>query len=99
MHAESPQSKWHIWLDYASSHHQRLVLPRLQDYLGELEMATSGAIMALRLTVNDNNSSQIDLNSRAREARNMTFALRQRHLDVMLKNAGQPMRIYGDLRR
>ena len=27
----------------------------------------------------------------------MTFALRQRHLDVMLKNAGQPTRVYGDL--
>ncbi len=68
-----------------------------QDYLGVLEMATSGAIMALRLTGKDIKSSQINLNSRAREARNMTFALRQRDLDVMLKNAGQSTWVYEDL--
>ncbi len=74
-----------------------------QDYLVELEMATSGAIMALRWTGNDINSSQINhqvkcLSSRAREARNMTFTLRQKHLDVKLKNAGQPTQVYGEQR-
>jgi hypothetical protein len=66
-------------------------------------MATSGAIMALRLTGNDVNSSQSDhqvecLSSRAREARNMTFTLRQKHLDVKLKIAGQPTWVSGEQR-
>jgi hypothetical protein len=66
-------------------------------------MATSGTIMAPRLTNNDVNSSQIDhqvtcLTSKAREARNMTFQLRQRHFDMMLKYAGPASQVYGGLR-
>jgi hypothetical protein len=74
-----------------------------QDYLVELKMATSGAIMSLRLANNDFNSSQNDhqitcLNTWTKEARVLAFQLRQRHLDVMLGNAGPSAQVYGGLR-
>jgi hypothetical protein len=54
------------------------------------------------LTGNDINSGQADqqvecLSLRAREARNMTLALRQKHLDVKLQKVGRPSRVYGGL--
>ncbi len=56
-------------------------LQHCHDYLVELEMATSGALMALRLTANDISSDQVSLQaecigSRARKARNMALELR-----------------------
>ena len=50
-------------------------------------MVTSGALMALRLTVNDIGSDQVSMRaecigSRARKARNMALELRQKHLDA-----------------
>jgi hypothetical protein len=74
-------------------------LQNCQDYLVELEMVTSGAIMALRLTVNDINSGQVDqqvecISSRAREARNMALALRQKHLDEKLQNKDWPLQAF-----
>jgi hypothetical protein len=47
-------------------------LQNCQEYLVELEMVMSGAMMALRLTVNDIDSGQVDqqvecISSRARE--------------------------------
>ncbi len=52
-------------------------------------MATSGALMALRLTANDISSEQVSpqaecIGSRARKARNMALELRQKHLDAKL---------------
>jgi hypothetical protein len=57
-------------------------LQHCQDYLVELEMVTSGALMALRLTANDISSEQVSqqaehLGSRAREAKNMALDLRR----------------------
>ncbi|MFN9898515.1 MAG: hypothetical protein ACK55Z_06920, partial [bacterium] len=57
-------------------------LQRCQDYLVELEMATCGAMMALRLTDNDISSERVSqqvehLSSKAREAKNMALELRQ----------------------
>ncbi len=58
-------------------------LQRCQDYLVELEMATCGAMMALRLTDNDISSERVSqqvehLSSKAREAKNMALELRQK---------------------
>ncbi len=58
-------------------------LERCQDYLVELEMATCGAMMALRLTDNDICSERVSqqvehLSSKAREAKNMALELRQK---------------------
>jgi hypothetical protein len=66
-------------------------LQNCQDYLVELEMVASGAIMALRMNANGINSSQVDqqvecISSQAREARNMAITLRQDHLDEKLQN-------------
>ncbi len=65
-------------------------LERCQDYLVELEMATCGAMMALRLTDNDICSERVSqqvehLSSKAREAKNMALELRQKHLDAKLQ--------------
>ncbi len=72
-------------------------LQHCQDYLVELEMVTSGAIMALRLTVNDINSEQVSpqaehIGSRARKAKNMALELRQKHLDEKLQVKDRPAR-------
>jgi hypothetical protein len=74
-------------------------LQNSQDYLVELEMVTSGAIMALRLTVDDINSGQVDqqvecISSWAREAKNMALALRQKHLDEKLQNKDRPLQAF-----
>jgi hypothetical protein len=73
-----------------------------KDYLVELEMATSGAIMSLRLANNDFNSSQADhqitcLSARAREARILAFELRQKHLVVELRNVSPSVQVHGSL--
>jgi hypothetical protein len=65
----------------------------------ELEMVTSGAMMALRLTANDIGSNQVSqqvecISSRAREARNMALELRQRHLDEKLQIKDRPMQVF-----
>ncbi len=70
-----------------------------QDYLVELEMVTSGAMMALRLTANNIGSNQVSqqvecISSRAREARNMALELRQRHLDEKLQIKDRPMQVF-----
>jgi hypothetical protein len=72
-------------------------LQHCHDYLVELEMVTSGALMALRLTVNDIGSDQVSMQaecigSRARKARNMALELRQKHLDAKLQVKDRPMR-------
>jgi hypothetical protein len=69
-----------------------------QDYLVELEMVTSGALMALRLTANDISSEQVSqqaehLGSKAREAKNMALELRQKHLDAKLQVKDRPARV------
>ncbi len=69
------------------------------DYLVELEMATSGAMMALRLTANDIGSDQVSqqvecIGSRAREARNMALELRQKHMDEKLQIKDRPVQIF-----
>ncbi len=74
-------------------------LQSCQDYLVEPEMVTSGAMMALRLTANDINSGQVDqqvecISSRAREARNMALALRQRQLDEKLQIKDRPLQVF-----
>jgi hypothetical protein len=74
-------------------------LQHCQDYLVELEMVTSGALMALRLTANDISSEQVSpqaehLGSRARKARNMALELRQRHLDAKLQVKDRPARTF-----
>ncbi len=53
-------------------------LQHCHDYLVELEMVTSGALIALRLTANDISSEQVSpqaecLGSKARKARNMAL--------------------------
>jgi hypothetical protein len=68
-------------------------LQHCHDYLVELEMATSGALMALRLTANDIGSDQVSMQaecigSRARKARNMALELRQKHLDAGQRQTG-----------
>jgi hypothetical protein len=62
-------------------------------------MATSGALMALRLTANDIGSDQVSqqaecIGSRAREARNMALELRQKHLDAKLQVKDRPMQVF-----
>jgi hypothetical protein len=74
-------------------------LQHCQDYLVELEMVTSGAIMALRLTVNDIDSEQVSpqaehIGSRARKAKNMALELRQKHLDEKLQVKDRPARTF-----
>jgi hypothetical protein len=74
-------------------------LQNCQDYLVELEMVTSRAIMALRLTVNNINSGQVDqqvecISSQAREARNMALALRQKLLDEKLHNKDRLLQVF-----
>jgi hypothetical protein len=74
-------------------------LQSCQDYLVELEMVTSGAMMALRLTANDIDSDQVSqqvecISSRAREARNMALALRQKHLDEKLQIKDRPLQVF-----
>jgi len=74
-------------------------LQHCQDYLVELEMVTSGALMALRLTANDISSEQVSpqaehLGSRAWKARNMAMELRRRHLDAKLQVKDRPMRAF-----
>ncbi len=74
-------------------------LQHCQDYLVELEMVTSGAMMALRLTANDINSEQVSpqaehLGSRARKAKNMALELRQKHLDAKLQVKDRPARTF-----
>jgi hypothetical protein len=69
------------------------------EYLVELEMATSGAMMALRLTANDIGSDQVSqqvecIGSRAREARNMALELRQKHLDEKLQIKDRPVQVF-----
>jgi hypothetical protein len=69
------------------------------DYLMELEMATSGALMALRLTANDIGRDQVSqqaecIGSRAREAKNMALELRQKHLDAKLQIKDRPMQTF-----
>ncbi len=76
-----------------------LSLQSCQDYLVELEMVTSGAMMALRLTANDINSGQVDqqvecISSRAREAKNMALALRQKRLDEKLQIKNRPLQVF-----
>ncbi len=66
-------------------------LQHCHDYLVELEMVTSGALMALRLTANDISSEQVSpqaecIGSRARKARNMALELRQKHLDASCRS-------------
>jgi hypothetical protein len=100
LHAEGPQGDWPYQPDHTSS--IDWYFKDCQDYLVDLEMATIGAIMALRLANNDFNSSQNDhqitcLSTRAREARVMTLQLRQSHLDVMLRNASPSAQFYGSL--
>jgi hypothetical protein len=72
-------------------------LQHCHDYLVELEMVTSGALMALRLTANDIGSDQVSMQaecigSRARKARNMALELRQKHLDAKLQVKDRPVR-------
>jgi hypothetical protein len=74
-------------------------LQHCHDYLVELEMVTSGALMALRLTANDIISDQVSqqaecIGSRAREARNMALDLRQKHLDAKLQVKDRPMQAF-----
>jgi hypothetical protein len=74
-------------------------LQHCHDYLVELEMATSGTLMALRLTVNDISSDQVSpqaecIGSRARKARNMALELRQKHLDAKLQVKDRPARVF-----
>jgi hypothetical protein len=74
-------------------------LQSCQDYLVELEMVTSGAMMALRLATNDIDSDQVSqqvecISSRAREARNMALALRQKHLDEKLQIKDWPLQVF-----
>jgi hypothetical protein len=74
-------------------------LQHCHDYLVELEMASSGALMALRLTANDIGSDQVSqqaecIGSRAREARNMALELRQKHLDAKLQVKDRPMQTF-----
>jgi hypothetical protein len=62
-----------------------------QDYLLELVMAMSGAIMSLRLANNDFNSNQADQQTACRspgtrEARALALQLRQEHLSAVLGN-------------
>ncbi len=69
------------------------------EYLVELEMVTSGALMALRLTANDIGSDQVSqqaecIGSRAWEARNMALDLRQKHLDAKLQVKDRPMQVF-----
>ncbi len=70
-------------------------LQSCQDYLVELEMV----MMALRLTANDIDSDQVShqvecISSRAREARNMALALRQKHLDEKLQIKDRPLQVF-----
>jgi hypothetical protein len=56
-------------------------------------------MMALRLTANDINSDQVSqqvecINSRAREARNIALALRQKHLDEKLQVKDWPLQVF-----
>ncbi len=72
-------------------------LQHCHDYLVELEMVTSGALMALWLTANDISSEQVSLQaecigSKARKARNMALELRQKHLDAKLQVKDRPAR-------
>jgi hypothetical protein len=74
-------------------------LQHCHDYLVELEMVTSGALMALRLTANDISSEQVSpqaecLGSKARKARNMVLELRQKHLDAKLQVKDRPVRTF-----
>jgi hypothetical protein len=74
-------------------------LQHCHDYLVELDMVTSGALMALRLTANDIGSDQVSqqaecIGSRAREARNMALDLRQKHLDAKLQVKDRPMQAF-----
>jgi hypothetical protein len=74
-------------------------LQHCHDYLVELEMVTSGALMALRLTANDIGSDLVSMQaecigSRAREARNMALELRQKHLDTKLQVKDRPARVF-----
>ncbi len=74
-------------------------LQQCYDYLVELEMVTSGALMALRLTENDIGSDQVSLQaecigSRAWEARNLALELRQKHLDAKLQVKDRPMQVF-----
>jgi hypothetical protein len=74
-------------------------LQHCHDYLVELEMVTSGALMALRLTANDIGSDQVSMQaecigSRARKARNMALELRQKHLDAKLQVKDRPVRAF-----
>ncbi len=62
-------------------------------------MATSGAMMALRLTANDIGSDQVSqqaecIGSRAQEARNMALELRQKHLDAKLQIKDRPLQTF-----
>jgi hypothetical protein len=66
-----------------------------QDYLVELEMATRGALISLKLAHNDFNSHQVDhqitcLSARAREARTLALRLRQEHLNLVMGNTNLP---------
>jgi hypothetical protein len=75
------------------------LLQHCHDYLVELEMVTSGALMALRLTANDIGSDQVSMQaecigSRARKARNMALELRQKHLDAKLQVKDRPVRAF-----
>jgi hypothetical protein len=74
-------------------------LQHCHDYLVVLEMVTSGALMALRLTANDIRSDQVSpqaecIGSRARKARNMALELRQKHLDAKLQVKDRPARVF-----
>jgi hypothetical protein len=67
-------------------------------YLVELEMVTSGAMMALRLTTNDIGSDQVSqqvecIGSRA-IARNMALELRQKHGNEKLQIKDWPMQVF-----
>jgi hypothetical protein len=73
-----------------------------QDYLVELEMATSGALISLRLAHNNFNSNQVDhritsLSARTKEARTMALRLRQEHLDTVMGGTCRPLRAQEDL--
>jgi hypothetical protein len=76
-------------------------LQRCQDYLVELEMATCGAMMALRLTDNDISSERVSqqvehLSSKAREAKNMALELRQ---STWMRSCRSRTDLLGHLRR
>ncbi len=63
------------------------------------EMATSGAMMALRLTANYIGSDQVSqqaecIGSRAREARNMALELRQKHQFMIMGGWGTCTALY-----